>query len=42
MSQNPLLAVGAMGVGLFFIFLMIKNILFVKNLKESEKNKRDS
>jgi len=33
-----LLAVGSLLVSLFFIYLMIKNILFVKKLKEKKNN----
>jgi len=36
-SGNMLLAVGSWLVSIFFIYLMIKNILYVKKLKEKEK-----
>ena len=35
-AQELLLAVGSLLVSLFFIYLMIKNILFVKKLKEKK------
>ena len=37
MVGDLLLAFGSLSVALFFVYLMIKNILFVKNLK----NKRE-
>lgn len=36
-SGNMLLAIGSWYVSMFFIYLMIKNILYVKKLKEKEK-----
>ena len=36
MAGDLLLAVGSALVVLFFIYLMIKNILFVKKLKETK------
>ena len=40
MVGNLLLALGSLLVALFFVYLMIKNILFVKNLKKKD-NKED-
>ncbi len=37
-AEELLLAIGSFSVSLFFIYLMIKNILFVKKLKEEKKN----
>ncbi|MEA3229230.1 MAG: hypothetical protein U9P38_09190 [Campylobacterota bacterium] len=37
MADEFLLSFGSVSVSIFFIYLMIKNILFVKKLKE-EKN----
>lgn len=37
MAGNLLLALGSLFVSLFFVYLMIKNILFVKNLKSNKK-----
>ena len=42
MTGNLLLAVGALLVGLFFVYLMINNILFVKNLKSKKRDEVDS
>ena len=38
MSDNLLGALGSVVVAMFFIFLMIRNILHVKKLKEERKN----
>ena len=35
-AQELLLAAGSLLVSLFFIYLMIKNILFVKKLREKK------
>ena len=35
-ADNTLLAIGSLFVSLFFIFLMIKNILHVKKLREKK------
>lgn len=37
-AGDTLLAVGSFVVSMFFIYLMIKNILDVKKLKESKKD----
>lgn len=37
-SGNTLAAFGSLAVALFFIFLMIRNILYVKKLKEKKKD----
>ncbi|WP_457743960.1 hypothetical protein [Sulfurimonas sp.] len=37
-AGDMLLAGGSVVVSLFFIFLMIKNILYVKKMKEDKKN----
>ncbi len=36
-SDNMLLAVGSWLVSIFFIYLMIKNILYVKKLKKKDR-----
>ena len=38
MVGNLLLALGSLSVALFFVYLMIKNILFVKNLKSKRED----
>ena len=40
MSGDLLLALLPLSVALFFVYLMIKNIIYVRNLKK--KNKNDS
>ncbi len=37
MAGEFLLSVGSVSVSIFFIYLMVKNILFVKKLKEEKK-----
>ena len=36
-SGNMLLAIGSWSVSMFFIYLMIKNILYVKKLKKKDR-----
>lgn len=36
MSENLLLALGSLAVALFFVYLMIKNILYVRKLKNKD------
>ena len=36
MAENILLALGSLSVSMFFIYLMIKNILYVKKLKRDK------
>ena len=38
MAGKFLLSVGSVSVSIFFIYLMVKNILFVKKLKEEKKS----
>ena len=42
MAENYLAATGSIVVSIFFIFLMIRNIQHVKNLKKEKENKNDS
>ena len=37
-SDNTLAALGSLGISIFFIMLMIRNILHVKKLKEGKKD----
>ena len=41
MAEELLLALGSLSVSAFFIYLMIKNIMSVKKMKE-ERNSNDS
>ena len=41
LAHNTLLAVGSLVLSMFFIFLMIKNIRYIKNLKNELKAKKD-
>ncbi len=40
-SENTLASVGSFLVSMFFIYLMIKNIIDVKNLKKKESEKKN-
>jgi amino acid permease len=41
-ADNFLAAISSVAVSIFFIYLMIKNILFVKNLKNKKREKLDN
>jgi len=38
MAGELLLSVGSISVSIFFIYLMIKNIVYIKKLKEEKKS----
>jgi len=38
MADKLLLSLGSVLVSIFFIYLMVKNVLFVKKLKEEKKS----
>lgn len=42
MAGSLLGGVGALFVALFFIYLMVKNIFYVKNLKSKKRDKVDN
>jgi hypothetical protein len=42
MAGSLMGGVGALLVALFFVYLMIKNILFVKNLKNKKRDELDN
>lgn len=42
MSGNMLAGIGSLLVALFFIYLMVNNILFVKKLKNNKRDDIDS
>ncbi len=39
-SENTLAALGSFAVATFFIYLMVKNTIYIKNLKKKESEKK--